>query len=81
MTEDDKNLANEAERLRTDRPFAEAITIMRREAIEELVRVDVIEHPNRARQLQANIIAIDSLCTEIAAQILRGKPRENKPVA
>lgn len=80
-TEDQKILAQEADRLRTDRPFAEAITIMRKEAVEALVNVDVVEDPNKARQLQANIRAIDALCTEIAAMILRGNLRSNKPVA
>lgn len=81
MKDADQQLAVEAERLRNDQPFAEAIKTLRKNAIEDLLKVDVIEQPNRARQLQANILAIDALCGEIAAQILRGTPQKKNPVA
>ena len=79
-TEAQTSLAIEAERLRTDRPFAEAILIMRKDAIEKLVSVD----PNDTQavmNLQAYVRAIDGLCTEIASQILRGTPQKSTPVA
>lgn len=75
-----KSLAIEAERLRTDRPFAEAVIAIRREAIERLVTVDPTDQA-AVMNLQAYIRAIDALCGEIAAQILRGTPQKGPPVA
>lgn len=80
MTEADIMLAQEAERLRTDQPFALAITALRKEAIEKLLSVDPTDTP-AVMNLQAYIRAIDALCGEIAAQILRGTPQKVKPVA
>ena len=37
---DYKALAIEAERLRTDRPFAQAVITLRKDAVEKLVTVD-----------------------------------------
>lgn len=80
MTEADIRLAQEAGRLRSDQPFAEAIKAMRKDAIEKLVSVDPTDTP-AVMNLQAYVRAIDALCGEIAAQILRGTPQKSSPVA
>lgn len=79
-TTDQKALAVEAERLRTDRPFAQAVIALRREAVEKLVTVDPTDQ-TAVMNLQAYIRAIDAPCGEIAAQILRGTPQKAPPVA
>ena len=75
-----KSLAIEAERLRTDRPFAEAVRALRKDAVEKLIIVDPTDQA-AVMNLQAYVRAIDALCGEIAAQILRGTPQKGPPVA
>lgn len=79
-TTDQQALAVEAERLRTDRPFAQAVIALRKDAVEKLVTVDPTD-TTAVMNLQAYIRAIDALCGEIAAQILRGTPQKAPPVA
>lgn len=80
MTDDAKSLALEAERLRTDRPFAEAVITIRKEAIEKMLSVDPAD-TQAVMNLQSYVRAIDALATEIGAQIIRGKPQRTNPVA
>jgi len=79
-TKDQQNLAIETERLRTDRPFADAVKAIRADAMERFNTVDPSD-PSAVMNLQAYVRAIDALCGEIAAQILRGTPRKGPPVA
>lgn len=86
-------LAREAERLRTDEPFAEAMktayadaTTALAAAKDSLVDAVLKNEPigpaaHEVRLQQAKIEALSSLTTEIAALIIRGKPRVLKPVA
>lgn len=86
-------IAKESERLRTDVPFAEAVKAIHADAIAQLVKAeqDAIaalmanqntdEPKSRIVQARATIAAIEALTTQIAYQILRGTPREIKPVA
>jgi hypothetical protein len=88
-----ERIAKEAERLRTDEPFARAVTGARNAAVarlaeaeQALVQAVLTEQPtgeavNDVRRLQAKIEAIDALTTEIAHIIIRGTPRVLKPVA
>lgn len=80
VTEETKYLAIEAERLRNEKPFAEAVIALRRDAIDKLIQVDPTNTP-AVMNLQAYIRAIDGLTTEIANQILRGTPQKSQPVA
>lgn len=74
MSNDDhiKAMALEADRLRTDPVFAEAIKAMRADAVEELANATPTD-ADTIRTLQARIRAVDALCGEIAAMITRGK--------
>lgn len=90
---DEERLAKESERLRTDQPFAEAVQAIHADAVARLAKAeqDAIvallakqptEEPvSRIVQAKATIEAINGLTTAIAHQILRGTPRERKPVA
>ncbi len=69
-----------ADRLRTDPAFQRAILAMRKSAVERLVSVDP-DDGAAIRTLQANILAIDSLCEQIATAIMRGKERTGPAVA
>jgi len=98
VTEPDKRreaerIAKEAERLRTDEPFAMAVLAAIGTAEEELVAAEkrlvqavLANEPtgpaaHEVRLLRAKIEAIRGLTTEIAALIIRGTPRVLKPVA
>lgn len=97
MTEDERHavetLAAEAERLRTDPSFAEAVTELYKASEAELVELnrqladavlagaDTNELRGRIVLHRATIEAINGLTTEIASQILRGKARRINPVA
>lgn len=98
MTEPDKRaeqerIAKEAERLRTDEPFAMAVFAAIKSAEEELaaaekrlVQAALTDEPtgraaHEVRLYQAKVEAIKALTTEIAALIVRGTPRVLKPVA
>lgn len=86
-------LAKESERLRSDQPFAEAVKSIHHDALAQLAKAeqDAIaallvnqntdEPKSRIVQARATISAIEALTTTIAHQILRGTPRETKPVA
>lgn len=86
-------LARESDRLRNDQPFAEAVKAIHADATAKLVQAeqDAIsaliakantdEPVSRIVQAKATIQAIEMLTTTIAHQILRGTPRERKPVA
>ncbi|HTH11016.1 MAG TPA: hypothetical protein VMA55_15720 [Acidovorax sp.] len=88
-----EKLAKESERLRTDQPFAEAVKTIHAEAkaalakaehdaVAALLKHDSTEEPvSRIVQARATIAAIEALTTTIAHQILKGTPRETKPVA
>lgn len=87
-----EKLAKESERLRTDIPFAEAVSAIHEDAKKELARAERVaidallakaptdEALSRIVQARATIAAIEALTTTIAHQILRGTPRERKPV-
>ena len=97
MTEDERyameTLAAEAERLRNDPSFAAAVLELHKAAEAKLAELnqslvdavlkDADTGETRAAVIQqrATIEAINGLATEIANQILRGKPRSLKPVA
>lgn len=77
MTEDEvKHQAQEAERIRTDPIFQDAVRLARKEAIDAMIAGDASDAPTMLR-LQAKVIAIDALTTEIANMILRGTPRKS----
>lgn len=88
-----EKLANESQRLREDQAFAEAVKAIHAAAKEALAAAerdavaalmankDTDEPKSRIVQSRATITAIEALTTEIANQILRGTPRETKPVA
>lgn len=80
ISDEDRTMALEADRLRTDPSFAAAVTELRRSAVEGLIKADATDTAS-VMKLQAYILAIDGLCTEIANQIRRGTPREPQPVA
>lgn len=78
MTAEDELAAVEAERLRTDPAFQAAVKEARRAALEALVSAD----PTKPEQImihQANIRAIDQVCTAIANAIIRGTPQRKNP--
>lgn len=86
-------LAKESERLRTDLPFAEAVKAIHADAKAVLANAehdaiaallaqqDTAEPVSRIVQAKATLSAIEALTTTIAHQILKGTPREIKPVA
>lgn len=86
-------LAKESERLRTDQPFAEAVKAVHAEAKAAqaqaeadavaalLANQDTSEAVGRIVQAKAVVSAVEALTTQIARQILKGTPREIKPVA
>lgn len=79
MTEADQIAAVDAERLRQDTAFQRAVTTIRKSALEALANVDPAQ-ADEIRTIQAQIRAIDNLCTEIAATIIRGTPQRQNPV-
>lgn len=79
MTEADKVAAVDAERLRQDPSFQRALTAVRKKAVEALVLVDPT-NTDEIRNAQAQIRAIDNLCTELADTIIRGTPQRQNPV-
>ena len=88
-----EKIAKESERLRTDLPFAQAVKSIHADATARLAKAeqdaiaallaqkDTAEPVSRIVQANATIAAIEALTTTIAHQILRGTPRETKPVA
>lgn len=79
MTEADKVAAVDAERVRQDPAFQKAVLAIRKKALETLANVDATK-VDEIRTLQAQIRAIDSLCTELADTIIRGTPQRQNPV-
>lgn len=80
MTENAEKLtiaAQEADRLRTDPAFQEAVRLARAVAVGDLIACDPT-NADAIRAAQARIWAIDQLCQELANIILRA-PR--KPLA
>lgn len=71
--------AAEAERLRIDPAFQQAVTDLRKQAVERLVAADA-SNTDEIRTIQAEIKAIDGLCGQIAGAILRA-PRKPMAVA
>lgn len=90
---EDERIAKEADRLRSDEIFANAVKGARNDATAQLAQaeqrlIDAVLKSNPTgdaahdvRRLQARIEAIDALTTEIAHMIIRGTPRVPKPVA
>lgn len=88
-----EKLAKESERLRQDQAFAEAVKAIdhdaqaaiqaaEAQAVEALLTNQNVDAARQAVvQARANKNAIDALTTAIAHQILRGTPRDTKPVA
>ena len=72
--------AAEAERLRTDPAFQRSVTAIRKNALEALATVHPTDH-EAIRTNQALIRAIDTLCQEIANEIIRGTPGRAVAVA
>lgn len=79
MTEADKVAAVDAERVRQDPAFQKAVLAIRKNALEALASVDPTQ-ADEIRTLQARVWAIDNLCTELAATIIRGTPQRQNPV-
>ncbi len=79
MTEADKVAAVDAERVRQDPAFRKAVLAIRKNALEALANVDPVQ-ADEIRTLQAQVRAIDSLCTELADTIIRGTPQRQNPV-
>lgn len=79
MTEADKIAAVDAERLRQDPAFQRAVLTIRKNALEALVKIDPVK-VDEIRNTQAQIRAIDNLCTELADTIIRGTPQTKNPV-
>lgn len=75
IEDETKHKAQEADRLRSDPIFQEAVLNARRYAVEAMIQGDASDTAEMLR-LQAKVVAIDALTTEIANMILRGKPRE-----
>ena len=78
MTEADKVAAADAERLRQDPSFQRALTAIRKNAVDALVHVDPT-NADEIRNAQAQIRAIDNLCTELRDTIIRGTPQRQTP--
>lgn len=88
-----EKLAKETERLRNDQPFAEAMTTLFHDAQKAIADAEAAavaamlagEGMEAAKsaviQARANKHAIEQFSTVLAHQILRGTPREIKPVA
>jgi hypothetical protein len=79
MTEADKVAAIDADRVRQDPAFQKAVLAIRKKAMEALILVEPT-NTDEIRTLQARVWAIDNLCTELAATILRGTPQRQNPV-
>lgn len=80
MTEAEKIAAVDADALRQNPIFQQAVLAARKRAVEALVTTDPTDAPAIMAR-QAEVRAIDSLCGELAAIILRGTPQRQSPVA
>lgn len=79
MTEADQIAAVDAERLRQDPAFQRAVLTIRKNALEMLAQVDPTQ-TDAIRNAQAQIRAVDHLCTELRDTIIRGTPQTKNPV-
>lgn len=72
--------AAEAEQLRTNPAFQRAVVAIRKNALEALATVSPTDE-DAIRTNQARVRAIDTLCQEIADEIIRGAPGRAVAVA
>ncbi len=79
MTEEDRIRAVNADTLRQDPTFQAAVLEARKDALEELARIEPVDI-EAIRNAQAKVRAIDALTTALASFILKGMQRRNPAV-
>lgn len=80
MTEAESIAAVNAEQLRQNPVFQEAVLAARAEALEDLAKVSP-DDPNAIRAIQARVAAIDNLCTALRDIIIRGAAQRKPSTA